>query len=194
MDLWEAYTRERLELNFGSQQLLLNTGDRHNSSLIQYLDRSIELKTNKVLFKSYSYESRYIRSIDITFDLLVTFYDVNTSSIFAFRQSKEFTNKELSKIIQEVKKLRSNNIECRIIGLQNTHLGLVHGITQMKEKIQCNLAELDIFGKEKRNILIDTKTGMSYNILMENRVYRPGELLNNQLYDDFEKTTANLVF
>ncbi len=194
MDLWKAYTKERLEVNFGSTQLLLNTGDRHNSSLAHYSDRSVEVKPNSSIYKTYSYESRYIRFSDITFDLLITFFDVNTSSIVAFRVSKEFTNSELSKIESIVRQMKSTNLECRVIGLQNTHLELVPNITHIHEKIPCKLAELDLFGKEQRNILVDTKTGMSYNLLMENRIYRPGELLTKVNYDDFEKTKSKLIF
>ncbi len=194
MDLWKAYVNKSLELSFGTAQILLNTGDRHNSSLAHYLDRCIEIKPNSSIYKNYSYESRYIRFPNITFDLVMTFFDVNTSSIFAFRTSQEFTNNELLKITSVIKKMESTNLECRAIGMQNNYLELLPNIKNIHKKIPCKLAELDLFGKEQRNILIDTKTGMSYNLLMENRIYRPGELLNKISYDEFEKTKSKLTF
>ena len=39
-----------------------------------------------------------------------------------------------------------------------------------------------------RHVAVDLKTGASYNILMEDRNYRPGELINQMTPDDYART------
>ncbi len=41
------------------------------------------------------------------------------------------------------------------------------------------LFALGLFGNEIRHIALDTKTGLSYNVLLLDRIYRPGELVYN---------------
>ena len=54
--------------------------------------------------------------------------------------------------------------------------------------------EIDMFGEEKRHMAIDMKTGLSYDLLLENRIYRPGELKNDEKEDDFQSSTSRLSF
>jgi hypothetical protein len=54
--------------------------------------------------------------------------------------------------------------------------------------------EVDLFGEEKRHIVMDMKTGLSYDLLLENRIYRPGELKNDEKEEDFQSSTARLSF
>ena len=193
MDLWNNFFHEKMEFGFGTRQLLLNTGDRHNSSLKRYFDRSIELNNDSFIKKSYSYEQRYIQVKNITFDIFVLFFDVNTSYSIAFRSSSILEDKKIDTLSKLIKKLKLSKIEARIIGLQNGHTDLSTFLNYMYDCIDCTLLEADIFGKEVRNILIDTKTGMSYNLLLENRIYRPGELINKQSFEEFQTQKKKLV-
>ena len=93
MDLWNELLLEESEGVFGSKQILLNTGERHHSSINRYLERSLELLPNSFIKKSYSYESRYIRIPNLVFDLLITIFDVNTSYAIILRKSKPLLNK-----------------------------------------------------------------------------------------------------
>ncbi|MGC8479515.1 MAG: hypothetical protein ACP5M9_02495 [Candidatus Micrarchaeia archaeon] len=190
MDLWDSYLKEASENDFGTSQIILNTGDRHNSSLKRYFDRGIELKPNAFMIKQYSYDKRYIRCIGISYDLLITIFDVNTCDIFVSRISKVPSKKEFSDMLKDIKKMNENNLELRLIGLQNNHLEITRFINTLHSKINCKVAEVDLFGKELRNILIDTKTGMLYNLLLENRIYRPGELINKIAFEDFESANS----
>ncbi len=193
MDLWNVLMREKLNAPFGSEQLLLNTGDRHNSSINRYVDRSIELLPNTLLNKNYSDETRYIRTSNIGFDMLVVFFDVNSSHTIALRTSTVLTENELSSINTLIKKLKRSNIEIRLIGMQNNHAELASCFNSLHKKIIGVLSEADLFGKEQRHILIDTKTGMTYNLLLENRIYRPGELINKSTYEEFESSRKRLL-
>jgi hypothetical protein len=56
------------------------------------------------------------------------------------------------------------------------------------------LVEVDIFGTNTRHIAIDAKLGTSYNILMEDRLYRAGELVNNLTMENFEKVMKGESF
>ena len=61
------------------------------------------------------------------------------------------------------------------------------------EKIGKNsLVEVDLFGNEVRHVAIDLKTGLSYNVLIKNIIYKPGELINNLSFDDFSKNVSRL--
>ena len=47
--------------------------------------------------------------------------------------------------------------------------------------------EADLFGSDRRNIAIDLKTGTSFNMLTENRLYKPGELANTTTEEQFAR-------
>ena len=147
MDLWNVLMREKLNAPFGTQQLLLNTGDRHNSSVNRYLDRSVELLPNTLLNKNYNDETRYIRTSNINFDMLVVFFDVNSSHTIALRTSTVLNESELSSINALIKKLKKPNIEIRLIGMQNNHAEIDSFFNSLHKKITGVLAEVDLFGK-----------------------------------------------
>ncbi len=193
MDFWEVLFRKKLDGSFGSDRLVLNTGDRHNSSINRYFDRGVVLAADSIIKKTYSYDTRYIRIPNLTFDLLVIFFDVNTSYTLAFRTGKIIGGKEIDKISSIIDELKRANIEARLIGMQNNHIEQTGFFQKLKDNVECKLMEVDLFGREQRNIIIDTKTGMTYNLLLENRIYRPGELINKQSYDEFFSTTKTLI-
>ncbi|MCL4404741.1 hypothetical protein M1583_02000, partial [Candidatus Marsarchaeota archaeon] len=50
------------------------------------------------------------------------------------------------------------------------------------------LVEADLFGNEVRHIAFDAKQGMSFNVLVNNMNYKPGELVNKMTIDQFERS------
>jgi hypothetical protein len=132
---------------------------------------------------------RYVAAEGLTYDFILTLYDVNAPKISILRlfETKEL-ERDLKKGLQSVMTSRPN-IEARVFGLQNgeEHAFLKKVIGFMKKE-GVRVIEIDLFGEEMRNIAIDLKTGASYNVLMEDRNYRPGELINRLTPDDFKRT------
>ncbi len=178
MDFWKVFDEESMGMSFGSKQLTLNTNPRHNLSLKGIEDRSIDLIPDSCVFIRYSDERRYITVKNLAFDMLIILFDVNASSTVALRTSMDITRKDLSKISRIISKMKNPNIEVRVLGLQNNHTKPVQVIYKIRKMQKGILAEADMFGDNLRHITIDTKTGMVYDALLLNRVYRPGELAN----------------
>ena len=81
------------------------------------------------------------------------------------------------------------NVEARIMGLQNGEdHAFLGGLLGFLSKQGIRLIEADLFGEETRHVAIDLKTGASYNVLLEDRHYRAGELVNRMTIDDFART------
>jgi hypothetical protein len=135
--------------------------------------------------------TRYIAAPNLTFDTLVSIYDVNTRNTLVCRIFKfgDIVKREGTKFVDSLKKDRPN-LEARIIGMQTNqdfYFVLNQVLDFLLEK-KIRLVEIDLFGENTRHIAIDTKLGTSYNVLMEDRVYRPGELVNNMTVENFERT------
>ena len=132
---------------------------------------------------------RYLTFESLGYELVVTLYDVNSPGAYAIRV---FDRKDLVKHLQ--KGLRSimterPNIEARIWGLQNKEDHAFLGeLVEFLLKEGIRLIEADLFGEEIRHIALDLKTGTSYNLLLEDRHYRPGELANPITVDDFRRS------
>lgn len=178
MDLWYAFEKEEQLPGFGTKALLLNTGARHSLSLKTVEDRSVDIAPGTCAFMPYAYERRYITVKDIAFDLLITLFDVNSSSIVALRCRSEMTGSDLKNISGFLSRIKHPNLELRAIGLQNSASEPLQSLQKVRKLRENVLAEADIFGGNIRHIAIDAKTGMTYNLLLQNRIYRPGELAN----------------
>lgn len=194
MDFWNVYEAKRTVSAFSTRQFLLNTGDRYNTSMASIKDRSVELAMNVASFYKYTPGRRYITVSNITFDLLASFYDTNSRSIFMMRLTSQFRPVELSRAAGMIRRMRNPNIEVRFIGLQNNDSFLLHSIIDMKRVSSGNLVEVDLFGDQIRHVAIDLFTGKPYSLLLENRIYRPGELNNKAEIGDFQKDRSQLHF
>ena len=122
--------------------------------------------------------------------MLVLLYDVNTSGFFAFRAAQE---EDLKMPVKEfVSRLKRPNIEIRAIGMQNSSKDYGTGLANMIEaaytlcKPYARLVEVDLFGTDQRNIAIDTKLGMTFDLLLFDRFYKPGELANTLSAEAFK--------
>ncbi len=177
MDFWKAYLARSGMPEFGTKQLWLKTGERWNTSILRYLEYSSILQNGESINAQWNPERRYIIAKEIISDLFISFYDVNSRTVLAARLSggtADFT-KEISKAR---KRMRNPNIEMRVIGLQNSDKAPAETIEIMHDAIGTGiLAEADLFGNQKRHIIMDLYTGRVYNLLLENRIYRPGELM-----------------
>ena len=194
MDFWSTYKKKKGKTDFSTKQLWLNTGDRYNTSIARLEDRSVELKPGGSLSLEYSPEKRYLVAKNITFDLFISFYDVNSKVIVAARPTMPMNKSELARFRGLVKKVKKANLEARIIGQQNEQVEFEPTIEEVRKMTNSTLAEVDLFGNQARHLIIDLLTGKPYSLLLENRIYRPGELLNSLSPDVFDSSRSKLEF
>ena len=144
---------------------------------------------SKKLYYSSEIDTRYIAAKDITFDMLVSLYDINNRILLASRIYKYAfdVEKKMTAMIASIKG-KKTNLEARIIGFQNNEdvylIGEELADFFMKNRIE--LVEVDLFGSNIRHVAIDAKLGSTFNMLLENRLYRPGELSNSMTVENFE--------
>lgn len=194
MDFWKTYTRKFVSQGFGQGHMQLNTGERQNASLAKLEGRSLELKPGSLIFHRYSPEKRYLIVKDLSFDLMVSFYDINSKTVLAIRPTSPISRSEIDKIKGAIRRLRRPHMEIRIIGMQDGDATLVHMINEIQKLSVGELVEADLFGNQRRHLIIDLLTGKPYSLLLENRIYRPGELTNNEKKEDFDRLRSQLSF
>jgi hypothetical protein len=131
--------------------------------------------------------TEYAAAVNLTFELLLTVYDVDNSLLAAYRFVR--IDPKAAKLIKGFFNGRgARQLEARIYGLQNGSdaSGLNDAIGFVRE-IGAELCEIDVFGDSVRNVAVDVKRGMSFDILMLNRLYKQGELLNTMTKEQFER-------
>ena len=192
MDLFRPYSTEIS--NMRDQRLYLSTSKRNHASIAQIASRSISLERNNGIFLKYSEKHRYLVAKSITFDMLLTMYDVNSRSIVAIRPALPTEANDLKEVWKMLGHMKNANMEVRAIGLQNGWRGYAKSFNDIYKISKGHCMEIDMFGEEKRHIAIDMKTGLSYDLLLEDRIYRPGELKNDEKEEDFQSSTARLSF
>lgn len=180
MDFWKTYLKKSALPEFGTKQLWLKTGERWNTSILRYSEYSKVLETGKSIYMQWSPDCGYIIAKDIISDMFISFYDVNSRTVLAARLSS-LTGNFKNEISKARKHMANSNIEMRVIGLQNSDKAMAEAIGVMHNAIGTGvLSEVDLFGNQKRHIIMDLYTGRIYNLLLENRIYRPGELIVSQ--------------
>ncbi len=192
MDFWGTYEKKRSDPQFGFRRLALNTGERHIASALRLIGRSLEINTGESLRYAYSEARRYVAAPGIGFDALISFYDVNTKSGIMLRPASPVYPAEVKIVAEAVSALRKPRLEMRAIGMQDGHAFLVETMERLSSKINAELVEADLFGGQIRHIIMDMKTGKPYNLLLENRIYRPGELNNTVEWKSFEGASPKL--
>jgi hypothetical protein len=121
---------------------------------------------------------RYAAAIRISNSIFVSIYEINSRSVFLQYAPNPII--PLQEPTSFIKGLRGKpNLEARIIGMQNNDDsdGLVE-ILDTIGSLKVPLVEVDLFGNEIRHIALDLALGQTYNLLLENRIYHPGELIN----------------
>ncbi|MDE1767949.1 MAG: hypothetical protein KGH67_00600 [Candidatus Micrarchaeota archaeon] len=191
MDLWGEY-KKRAFGDFNNAPLLLSTGDRHHTSVNMLGNRAVELQPGRIASQTYGEWKRYIYASNITFDAVASIYDVNSRSMFAVRFLRAPKAEDWKKIKARVDQWTDPNIELRIFGMQNGTTDMMMIPELLHNNIHGKYMEIDLFGNEVRNIALDLKTGVSYNMLLLNRLYRPGELITPFKKEQFDLTRADL--
>jgi len=202
MDFWgyfksisagEKFSEEKLTLSSVKSTYLPN--ERVNTSIAMISDFLKEIKIGDIMFEKNNFNTRYIYAYNLTYDVLVSIYSVSKESGIFFRTALPLNKNEASIIKKLYTKLKDRNIELRIIGMQNKQANAKEFIKSLLflEKLGKNsLIEVDLFGNEVRHVAIDLKTGLSYNVLIKNIIYKPGELINNLSFDEFSKNVSKL--
>ncbi|MDE1871405.1 MAG: hypothetical protein KGI06_04170 [Candidatus Micrarchaeota archaeon] len=134
-------------------------------------------------------EKRYVAATGLTYDLIVSLFDVNTRSSLVCRTFKDpkILEEEMLRFIKSMGK--RSKIESRIIGMQSGYedfYTILDYVAELLVKNRIKLVEVDLFGSNTRHIAIDLKLGTTYNVLMEDRLYRAGELANNLTLENFQ--------
>lgn len=133
---------------------------------------------------------RYVAVLALVFDTVVSVYDVDTKTIAVVR----FLNlnaKVWMPMASFLNKTKSKNLEVRIIGMQNLQeVKSLSGLLDLLRKDHLKIFEVDLFGTETRHVVFDVKTGMSFDVLMMNRLYKPGERENILTFEQFSRESA----
>ncbi len=133
-------------------------------------------------------DQRYIAATQLTYDMIISLYDVNSGSV-AVARFAEFSTPLRTQLERFSASIKRPNFEFRIIGMQDGQsLEPLYGISEMITQCKLHLFEADLFGKQTRHIAIDRHSGMSYSILLNDRVYKPGELANTMTLEQFQRS------
>ena len=154
-----------LIMNFKDRPHISKSKIDENESCI-YLEKegTLQIRYDKKIGK------RYIAAPNLTADLLVSIYNIDSGELFVARIGNFDATKEIEKI-------KGGNLEARIIGLQNNqNYEVVKSLLKSFERKGIQVMEVDLFGNQIRHIAIDAHQGMSLKILLLDRIYRPGEL------------------
>lgn len=178
--------------SFGSSTYVSTYKDRPHISKSKIENYSNVIYLNIGEYSAVKYNesnSRYIAVTSITYDFIVSIYDINSSSLFVERVYDDLQkmDKDIDIFIRSLKDKK--NLEGRIIGLyDNQKIPDVKEISDIFKKYNISIYEIDIFGDLIRNIAVDSKLGVTYNVLMLNRLYRPGELKSDISIIEFKKS------
>ena len=192
MDLWKPYRKAAVG-EYGGARLLLSTGERKYTSLNMVNDRGLWLDHGKGLVRYYDEGNRYVLAKDINHDLLITIYEVNTGVALIIRISRDIVLSDWTKIEKVLGSWKGPNIEIRVLGFQNLDSWAPSIMEEIKRHVKGKLMEADLYGTDLRHIAFDLKTGVMYNLLLENRIYRAGELACKVTKEEFDKTRSDLA-
>ncbi len=194
MDFWHVYEAEKTKPEFGSGRAYIASRERIHLSMSHVERYSTLLPMNQGMFRKFSEEARYVITKDLTHDILVSIYDVNTTESVLLRFSEALGNQAVVKALAAVKRLKKPNLEMRVIGLQDKDTELLASADRLYSAARPALVEVDLFGAETRHIAFDTKLGMTFDLLLLNRIYRPHELATTISADDYAKSKSELKF
>jgi hypothetical protein len=194
MDFWRIYQTASVSENFGEQRLYLRSKDRTHSSLSAVEAQAERIEINGGLSAKYAEGARYVIADDLTYDLLVSFYDVNSSRAVLMRMSSFPDKKSLAAIRGKVGRMRGANLELRAVGLQSGDPTMRDSLREIQGIAKCNLQEADLFGTNARHVVFDLKVGTLMDLLPLNRIFRPDELANKLSLADFGRLRSGLKF
>lgn len=182
---------------FGSSPYLKNYKERQNVSKVDLdSDKGCRyLSDGEVYTGTYSATApEYIAATNLTYDLFFSLFDVNTGAMFATRYYR-FNPKLPEKVRAWLAKApQPANIEARVIGMQTGELKMpIERTIVYMRKTKFRLVEIDLFGSDARHVAIEAKRGVTFDVLVESRPYKPGELRNTMTVEQFERTLKPLA-
>ncbi|EQD62491.1 hypothetical protein B2A_02794 [mine drainage metagenome] len=192
MSLEQALDAEMKKPGFGSSNCHLFFKERPHISKTRVDENGraayIDVDSNaKAIYSDTS--TRYIASTDLTYDMLLSVYDVDTKELFVMRlfKHKPDTFKPLKKHLSGISRNKYKRLEARLIGLQDKEdYSILMPIFKELGKYRVPVVEVDLFGNQARHIALDSYLGTSFNILLLDRIYRPGELNAQITQEQFE--------
>lgn len=178
--------------DFGKARYIRNFKGRQNISKLR-LDSdsgSEYLEVNGLYFGKYDeLGNRYCACTNLVYDAMLVLFDQSSTRTLVYR-FMEFSGEEEGAIAKHLKYFGEKS-EARVIGLQNGQLfGVVEKVYSMIRERKIGIYEVDVFGNEQRHVAVDLKTGATFDILMENRLYKPGERVNRLTREQFERSVA----
>jgi hypothetical protein len=182
--------------DFGNVRYVRNYKGRSNMSKSALDADSNTVYLEKLGTRAARYDSalsvRYMATLNLSYDFIVSLFNVNTRDALmcrAFRFDAD-TKTQITKYLN-LMRMKRPNIEARIIGMQNgqdySHLYDLAALLDLR-KVQ--LVEVDLFGGDLRHVAFDTKLGMSFEVLTEDMLYKPGEFRNTMTLEQFERGMA----
>ena len=201
MDYWDVKNTETLKDNFSKQRLILSSKtsitslNRPHTSLVVVAERARELNRNQAFFQQIDEPNlRYIIAKNVTYELFVSIYNVNSGGAIVLRPTWPLDSREVQKIKDTIRKFDRPNLEMRFMGMQNGDASLMKVVDELHNEIKADMIEMDFFGKSARHIALDLKTGMSYDVLLFDREYRAEELVTSEKPEDFKRNISKISF
>ncbi|MGC8537753.1 MAG: hypothetical protein ACP5MZ_02085 [Candidatus Micrarchaeia archaeon] len=192
MSLEKALDEEMKKPGFSMANCHLSFKDRPHisKSKIDMADGAAYINIGESARVRYSdISTRYIAAVNMTYDLLLSVYDVDTKDLFAMRVLKHApdTFKALEKYISGISRNKYKRFEARLIGMQNKQdYSILMPLFKILGKYNVPVVEVDLFGDQTRHIALETLLGVSFNVLLLDRIYRPGELNNQMTQEQLE--------
>ena len=201
MDYWNAKNSETLRKGFGMQRMVLSSKssvvalNRPHTSLSMLNGRAREIARSTAFAQGFELSgTRYVLAKDLTYELFVSLYDVNSGAGIFLRPTYPLDSGDIKKLRSMILKLKKPNLEIRTIGMQSGDASLMKVVDELHNALKVDMIEMDFFGNTVRHIAVDLKTGMSYDVLLLDRIYRAEELLTTEKRNEFEPRVSKIKF
>ena len=177
---------------FGKELYIRSFKERQNLSKLRLdSDSGCEYLNAKGMYVGRYDEmgKRYAACANLVYDAMLVVFDQSSRRALVYRFG-EFVKEDEAVLSKHMKDFDANS-EARLIGLQNgQRFGAVEKAYSLISRRGIGVFEVDLFGNEQRHVAIDLKTGVTFDVLMLNRPYRPGELVNRLTREQFERSSA----
>ncbi len=136
-------------------------------------------------------DKRYIGFKDVSYDLILSLYEINSKSALAARIYKDakWAGKPIDDYMHQLRGIKKPSVEARLIGMQNSQdTSLLDNVLSMLAARKIEVYEADLFGANIRHIALDLHTGTTFDVLVYDRIYKPGELINKLTEEQFSRS------
>ena len=195
MDFWNVYEKAKMRPSFSASRMLLSARDeRTHTSISTVSGQSLPVGKGECIFRKCTESERYVLAQDIGKDIMLSIYDVNSSCAILLRFQAALTDRSLAMLGSDIRRLRSPDFKVRLIGLQNKAAAPLKSVEKIERLVKpSNLQEVDLFGREVRHIAFDLKSGVTYNLLLLDRIYEPSEMVDSSA-DEVNAVASELKF